>query len=84
MKSELRSFGRSLIGDKAFYLKVLTLTLPIALQNGLVNVVGMLDNIMVGQLGTNEMSGVSISNNLLFILTMVIFGAVSAGGLFGA
>lgn len=71
MKSELRSFGRSLIGDKAFYLKVLTLTLPIALQNGLVNVVGMLDNIMVGQLGTNEMSGVSISNNLLFILTML-------------
>lgn len=84
MTGTLKSFGRSLIGDKAFYKKVLVLTVPIALQNALINVVGMLDNIMVGQIGTNEMSGVSIVNNLLFIVNLVIFGAVSAGGIFSA
>lgn len=80
----LGKFIRSLIGDKAFYKMVFLIAIPIMLQNALTNVVGLLDNVMVGQLGTNEMSGVSIANNLLFVFIIVCFGAVSGAGIFSA
>ena len=53
---------RKLIGDKAFYKKVFAVAIPIMLQNGISNFVNLLDNIMVGRLGTEQMSGVSIVN----------------------
>ena len=53
-------FLKSFIGDKAFYKMVFLIAIPIMLQNALTNVVGLLDNVMVGQLGTNQMSGVSV------------------------
>lgn len=80
----MRKFIRSCIGDKAFYKMVFLIAIPIMLQNALTNVVGLLDNVMVGQLGTNEMSGVSIANNLMFVFIIVCFGAVSGAGIFSA
>lgn len=54
------------------------------IQNGITNFVGMLDNIMVGRVGTVEMTGVSIANTLLFVFNLAIFGAISGAGIFGA
>lgn len=71
-------------GDKRFYKVVLSVALPIMVQNGITNFVGMLDNIMVGRVGTVEMTGVSIANTLLFVFQLAIFGAVSGAGIFGA
>ena len=53
------------IGDKAFYKRVMAIVVPIIIQNGITNFVSLLDNIMVGQVGTLPMSGVSIVNQLL-------------------
>ncbi len=75
---------RKLIGDKAFYRRVLVLMLPIMLQNGITNFVNMLDNVMVGSVGTNEMTGVAVVNQLLFVFNLCIFGVVSGAGIFGA
>ena len=50
------------IGDKAFYRRVFGVAVPIIIQNGITNFVSLLDNIMVGQVGTVPMSGVSIVN----------------------
>ncbi|MGN0994670.1 MAG: MATE family efflux transporter, partial [Butyricicoccus sp.] len=75
---------RSLIGSKQFYRMVLLVAVPIMLQNGITNFVSMLDNIMVGQVGTNPMSGVAIINQLLFVFNLCIFGAISGAGIFGA
>ena len=72
------------IGDRSFYRMVLTIALPIMIQNAVTNFVSLLDNIMVGQLGTNQMSGVSIMNQLLNIFYICIFGAVSGAGIFSA
>lgn len=72
------------IGSKDFYKATLAVAFPIMLQNGLMNVVNLLDNLMVGRLGTEQMSGVSIAGNLLFVFQMAIFGAVSGAGIFGA
>ena len=39
------------IGDREFYKRVLLIAVPIMIQNGITNFVGLLDNIMVGQIG---------------------------------
>ena len=74
---------RRLIGDKNFYKQLLILALPIVLQNGITSFVNMLDNIMIGRLGTAEMTGIAISNQLLGVFNICIFGAVNGAGIFG-
>lgn len=68
----------------SFYKKVLAVALPIMLQNGISNFVSLLDNIMLGRVGNDEMTGVAIVNQLLFIFYLCIFGAVSGAGIFTA
>ena len=75
---------KNFIGDKAFYRRVMVVALPILIQNGIGNFVSLLDNIMVGQVGTAQMSGVSIVNQLLFVFNLCIFGATSGAGIFTA
>ena len=75
---------KKLLGDKAFYAKVLAVTVPIMIQNGITNFVGLLDNIMVGRIGTEQMSGIAIVNQLLMVFNLAIFGAISGVGIFGA
>ncbi len=75
---------KSFFGTWDFYKKVIILTIPMMIQNGITQFVNMLDNLMVGQVGTAEMSGVSISNQLIFVFNLCIFGALSGAGIFGA
>lgn len=72
------------LGDWKFYKKVLLIAVPIMIQNGITNFVGFLDNIMVGRVGTDQMSGVAIVNQLIFIFNLCIFGAISGAGIFSA
>ena len=72
------------IGDKKFYKAVLAIAIPIMLQNGITNFVSLLDNIMIGRVGTLEMTGVAIANQLIFVFNLCIFGALSGAGIFGA
>lgn len=53
----------SLIGDRNFYKRLLAIAIPIIIQNGITNFVNLLDNLMVGAVGTDEMSGVAIVNS---------------------
>lgn len=71
-------------GDKTFYKMVLTVAVPMMIQNGITNFVGLLDNIMVGRIGTEQMSGIAIVNQLLLVFNLAIFGAISGVGIFGA
>ena len=75
---------RKYIGDRAFYRRMLIIVLPIMIQNGITNFVSLLDNIMVGRIGTLPMSGVSIVNQLMFVFNLCIFGASSGAGIFTA
>ena len=72
------------IGDRAFYRRCFGVAVPIIVQNGITNFVSMLDNIMVGQVGTLPMSGVSIVNGLIFVFNLCVFGASSGAGIFTA
>ena len=75
---------KKLIGDRAFYRRVFAISIPIIIQNAITNFVNLLDNVMVGALGTEAMSGVSIVNQFVFIFNLLLFGAMSAAGIFTA
>ena len=75
-------FLKKFIGSRRFYRAVLGVAIPIMVQTGITNFVSLLDNIMVGQVGTESMSGVSIVNQFIFIFNLLIFGAISAAGIF--
>lgn len=80
----MKKFLSKIIGDRNFYRMVLTVAVPIMIQNGITNFVGLLDNIMVGSVGTEQMTGVAIVNQLLMVFNLSIFGAISGPGIFGA
>lgn len=71
-------------GDRKFYRMVLAIGVPIMIQNGITNFVNLLDNLMVGRLGIEQMSGVAIANQLLFIFSLCVFGATSGPGIFSS
>ena len=70
--------------DKQLYKRFMYVAIPIIIQNGITNFVSMLDNIMVGRVGSLEMSGVSIVNGLMFVYSLCVFGASSGAGIFTA
>lgn len=79
-----KSFFKKFIGNKAFYKMVLAVAVPIMIQNGITNLVSLLDNLMVGRIGMEEMSGVAIVNQLIMVFNLCIFGGVSGAGIFTA
>ena len=72
------------MNNKHFNRRILAVALPMMIQNGITNFVQMLDNVMVGQVGTIPMSGVAIVNQLMFVFNLCIFGAASGAGIFTA
>ncbi len=77
-------FYKKYIGTKAFYLSVVALIIPMVIQQGITTFVNLLDNVMVGRLGTAPMSGVAIVNQVVFIFNLTIFGGMSGASIFGA
>ena len=75
---------KKLIGTRDFYRTVAALALPLLLQNAVSTFVNLLDNLMVGRIGTEAMSGVSIVNQLLFVYNLCLFGGMGGAGIFGA
>ena len=67
-----------LFNDKAFYKNLFVIVLPIIIQNAVTSFVNLIDNIMVGQIGTEAMSAVSVCNQLNNVYMFLIFGAFSA------
>lgn len=59
---------------KRFYREVVTLAIPIILQNLITNSLGLLDTFMVGTLGEAPMAAVTLANVPLFALQLMIFG----------
>lgn len=84
MGGKIQSLRKALIGDRAFYRRVLVVTVPMIIQNAITNFVSLLDNIMVGRVGTEQMSGVAIVNQLFFVYYLCIFGGLAGAGIFTA
>ncbi len=76
--------SNTLMGEKSLYSRLIKLAVPMMIQNGITNFVNMLDNIMIGAVGTAPMTGVAIANQLFFVFNLCIFGALAGSGIFGA
>ena len=72
------------IGDKAFYKSVLLLLIPMIIQQFITSFVSLLDNIMVGSLGTEAISAASIANQIMMVFALAVFGGLSGASIFGA
>ena len=73
-----------LIGNRQFYRSVLTLLIPIVVQQFISSFVSLLDNVMVGSLGTEAISAASIANSVLMVHMLAVFGGLSGASIFGA
>ena len=72
---------RRYIGDRDFYRRVAVILMPILIQNVITQFVSLLDNIMIGQVGTEPMSGVAIVNQLVFVYNLCALGGLSGAGI---
>lgn len=70
--------------DRTIYKRALRLAVPMMIQNGITNMVTLVDNVMVGSLGTEAMTAVSIVGQLIFVYNLAIFGGISGPGIYGA
>ena len=82
--SFLKKAKKTLIGDKNFYSKVFAIIFPMIIQNTVTNVVSLVDNVMVGRIGTLQMTAVAIDNQLMFVFNLCIFGGLAGAGIFSA
>ena len=72
------------IADKAFYKRALSVMMPIMAQQLITTVVNLVDNLQVGQLGSQSIAGVGIANQFFFIYSLMLFGIAGGGGIFVA
>ena len=70
--------------EQSIYRRALKLAVPMMIQNGITNAVSLVDNLMVGSIGTESMTAVSIVGQLLFVFFLAIFGGLSGPGIYGA
>ncbi|MEG1482764.1 MATE family efflux transporter [Clostridium sp.] len=68
--------------DKAFYKKALVIALPIVIQNFITSSLNIVDTMMIGKLGENEIAAVGIANQYFFLLNILIMGLFSGIGIF--
>jgi len=70
--------------NKAFYHKLITLSLPIALQSLMLALVAACDALMLGRVEQNEMTAVSLATQIQFVQNMFIYAVTGAGAILGA
>lgn len=70
--------------DKRFWKLMLSIGLPIALQNLIFNGLNMVDNILIGGLGEANIAAVGIANKLSFVFNLFLFGINSGANIFSA
>lgn len=79
-----KQFKEKYIGDRAFWRIMMAIAIPLIVQQGITNLVSLLDNIMVGALGETPLSGVSIINQLFLVFNLTLFGILAGASIFGA
>ena len=73
-----------MIREKTFYRAFFALALSLALQNLLTFGVNMMDTVMLGRYSQDAMSGVSLCNQIQFLLQMLVTGAGEGAVVLGA
>ena len=68
--------------DKQFFLSILTLVIPITLQNLISSSLNMVDNLMIGSLGESAIASVGLVNQYFFVFMLFLSGINAGAGIF--
>ena len=68
--------------NKKFYKTLITLCIPIIIQNLLSNLINMIDTVMVGGLGEVSVASIGIANQYFFLYNMALSGIIGGAALF--
>jgi putative MATE family efflux protein len=63
--------------NKVFYSTLLTIAVPIVIQNLISSSLNLVDNVMIGQLGETFIAATGLANQIFFIMTLMLFGGNS-------
>ena len=74
----------SFLRDRTFLRELLTIAIPISFQQLIYASLNMIDVFMVGQLGETAIAAVGLSNQVFFVLILILFGATSGMAIFTA
>lgn len=73
---------KKLFNDKTFFKTMLSIALPITLQNFISSSLNMVDTVMVGELGEIQIAAVGLANQLFFLFSLLLFGINSGTSIF--
>ncbi len=74
----------SFLKDRTFLRELLVIAIPISFQQLINASLNMIDVIMVGQLGETSIAAMGLSNQVFFVLILILFGATSGMAIFTA
>ena len=75
---------KEMFRDKNFLRKTVMIALPVAMQGMLNTVVNLVDNLMIGSLGSTAIASVGLANKVFFVFTLLVFGINSGSGVLAA
>lgn len=67
----------NIVREKQFYISLIAISVPIALQNLIGFGLSMMDTVMLGEFGESQISASSIANQPYFVFTLFLFGLCS-------
>jgi putative MATE family efflux protein len=68
--------------DRVFYSKLITIAVPIIIQNFVMSSLNLIDVIMIGQIGDTAVAAVGLANQIYFLLRLLMFGVCSGAAVF--
>lgn len=71
-------------GDREFFASLLTITVPMAVQNFVMSSINMTAVVLIGQLGETSVAAFGLANQIFFLLQLVLFGVMSGSAIFTA
>ena len=75
---------QEMLRDRGFLKKTVMIALPVAMQGMLNTVVNLVDNLMIGSLGSTAIASVGLANKVFFVFTLLVFGVNSGSGILAA
>lgn len=70
--------------NKIFYKTLITLCIPIIIQNLITTLINMVDTVMIGSLGEVSIAAIGIANQYFFLFNMALSGIIGGTGIFMA
>lgn len=74
----------NMLKDKVFLKKAVMIALPVAMQGMLNTIVNLVDNLMIGSLGSTAIASVGLANKVFFVFSLLVFGVASGSGILAA